>query len=98
MTADHSQSVITMTAFFLAMTLHPEVQEKAREEIDRIVGTYRLPTLSDRENLPYVGAVVKEALRWHTIAPMGLPHVASQDDICRQYQIPKGAMLLSNIW
>jgi cytochrome P450 len=54
-----------MSTFFLAMTLHPEVQRKAREEIDRVVGTYRLPTFSDRESLPYVEAVVKESFRWH---------------------------------
>jgi cytochrome P450 len=87
-----------MSTFFLAMTLHPEVLCKARDEIDRVVGTHRLPTFSDRESLPYVEAVVKESFRWHPIGPMGLPHVASQDDICGEYLIPKGAMLLPNIW
>lgn len=51
------------------MAIHPEIQQKAREEIDRVVGTHRLPTISDRENLPYVEAVVKEAFRWHPIGP-----------------------------
>jgi cytochrome P450 len=87
-----------MSTFFLAMTIHPEVQRKAREEIDRVVGTHRLPTFSDRENLPYVEAVVKESFRWHPIGPMGLPHVASQDDIYGEYLIPKGAMMIPNIW
>ncbi len=88
----------TMQTFFLAMTLYPEVQLKARQEIDRVVGTHRLPTLEDRPNLPYVEAVVKEAFRWHPIAPMGLPHVSAADDTCNGYFIPKGAMLLPNIW
>ena len=87
-----------MESFFLAMTLHPEVQAKAREEIDRVVGTHRLPTFSDRENLPYVEAVVKEAFRWHPIAPMGLPHVTTEDDVGNEYLIPKGAMIVPNIW
>jgi cytochrome P450 len=87
-----------MSTFFLAMTIHPEIQARAREEIDRVVGTHRLPTFADRDNLPYVEAVYKEAFRWHPIAPMGLPHVAAQDDICEDYLIPKGAMMIPNIW
>ncbi|KAH8897936.1 cytochrome protein [Thozetella sp. PMI_491] len=91
-------SVSTMQTFFLAMTLYPEVQAKAREEIDRVVGSQRLPTLDDRPNLPYVEAVVKEAFRWHPIAPMAIPHVSAADDIYNGYLIPKGAMLLPNVW
>jgi len=41
---------------------------------------------------------VKEVLRWHPVAPMGLPHTSTEDDICEGYLIPKGAMLLPNIW
>jgi cytochrome P450 len=91
-------SVSTMTSFFLAMSITPEVQRKAQEEIDRVVGSSRLPTFSDRENLPYVDAIVKEALRWHPIAPMGLPHMADQDDTYNGYFIPKGSLIIPSIW
>lgn len=33
---------------FLYMLLYPEVQYKAQEEIDRVIGTERPPTLNDR--------------------------------------------------
>ena len=36
-----------LVRFILAMTLHPEIQQKAQEEIDRVVGTGRLPTLAE---------------------------------------------------
>lgn len=49
-----------MYAFFLAMALNPAVQAKAQAEIDAVVGSDRLPTFADRENLPYVDALVKE--------------------------------------
>jgi len=80
------------------MSRNPEVQKRAQQEIDRVVGTDRLPDSGDRINLPYVDAIVKEVLRWHPIGPMGVPHVATQDDVYGGYLIPKGAMLLPAVW
>ena len=40
------------------MALHPEVQVKAQQELDSVVGTNRLPEFSDRPALPYVRALV----------------------------------------
>jgi cytochrome P450 len=80
------------------MALFPDVQRKAQEEIDRVVGTHRLPSFGDRENLPYLDAIVQEVLRWHPVAPMGIPHMTTEDDIYEGYLIPKGALLLPNIW
>lgn len=52
------------------MLLFPEVQKKAQAELDFVVGAERLPTFKDRVDLPYVDAMVKEVLRWHTVAPL----------------------------
>ena len=60
-----------MATFFLAMTMYPEIQRKAQEELDRIVGTDRLPEFSDEPSLPYTSAVMKEVLRWQQVAPFG---------------------------
>lgn len=53
------------------MCLHPRAQQRAQEEIDRVVGSEKLPTFEDRPNLPFVDACVKEVLRYWTIAPIG---------------------------
>jgi hypothetical protein len=53
------------------MTLHPEVQARARAELDAVVGQDRLPNCNDREHLPYIGALIKESVRWHCVAPSG---------------------------
>jgi len=79
------------------MTLFPEVQRKAQEELDRVFGGPALPTVEDRERLPYIDAIVKEALRWHVVAPLGVPHRTDEDDIVAGYLIPKNALLLPNI-
>lgn len=80
------------------MTVFPDVQRKAQEEIDRVIGKKRLPVASDRDNLPYLDATVKEVLRWHPVAPMGLPHTSTENDLCEGYLIPKGAMIFVNVW
>lgn len=53
------------------MVLFPDIQCRAHEEIDRIVGSNRLPELFDQENLPYITAIVKEILRWAPPLPLG---------------------------
>lgn len=95
---DDSQTVSSIACFFLLMAIHPEIQRKAQEEIDRVVGQDRLPSPSDRPNLPYVEAIVKELLRWHPVAPMGLPHSSSEDDVVEGYVIPKDALIFANLW
>ena len=56
----------------MAMVLFPEAQRMAQAEIDRVIGPDRLPSLADRENLPYVDALVKEVFRFNPVAPLGL--------------------------
>ena len=45
------------------MVLNPEVQEKARQELDRVIGRDRLPSLSDRTKLPYIDRIFYETAR-----------------------------------
>ncbi|KAJ9610637.1 hypothetical protein H2200_005414 [Cladophialophora chaetospira] len=91
-------TVSSVACFVLAMTLYPEAQKKAQEEIDAVVGTARFPTSSDRKNLPYVDALIKEVLRWHPVAPMAVPHVTTKADVYNDYLIPEGSFLIPNIW
>jgi hypothetical protein len=50
--------------------MHPAAQAKAFEEIDRVIGQDRLPTLADLENLPYIEALLKETFRWSPPLPI----------------------------
>jgi cytochrome P450 len=53
------------------MLLSPDIQKKAQDELDSVIGRDRLPTFEDRPRLPYVDAVCKEVLRWHPVVPAG---------------------------
>ncbi|KAF5391170.1 hypothetical protein D9757_002998 [Collybiopsis confluens] len=96
--AGAESTVSSLSSFTLAMILYPEVQERARREIDSVVGLGRLPDFSDRKSLPYIDAIVKEVLRWNPVAPLGLPHMATRDDKFRGYRIPAGTLVLGNTW
>ncbi|KAG1775192.1 cytochrome P450 [Suillus placidus] len=81
-----------------AMVLNPEVQKRAQAEIDRVVGSDRLPDFGDRVSMPYVEAVLRETMRFYPIVPLGAPHAAVDDDVYEGYFIPKGISILTNIW
>ncbi|TFK73304.1 cytochrome P450 [Pluteus cervinus] len=83
---------------FLALSLHPEVQKRARSEIASVTGMTRLPVFNDRPSLPYVEAICRELRRWRPEAPAGVPRATSQDDIYQGYFIPKGSMIFFNTW
>ncbi|QRV97076.1 cytochrome P450 family protein [Ceratobasidium sp. AG-Ba] len=87
-------------AFFSAMVQFPEIQAKAQREIDGVTAADRLPTLDDRPQLPYVGRLFEEVLRWCPPVPSGFPHACFKDDLYKRYRIPKGATIHSvgNIW
>jgi len=88
----------TLNVFFLAMTLHPAVQKKAQEEIDRVVGSQRLPTFGDRPALPYIDAIFREVLRWRPVVPLGFVHTTVEDDVYNGVFIPKGAFVFPSTW
>ncbi|KAJ6257386.1 Cytochrome P450 monooxygenase CLM2 [Drechslerella dactyloides] len=90
-------TVAALGFFYLAMMLYPEMQQKAWEEIDRVVGGDRLPGFDDRENLPYIEALVKETFRWVPTVPMGVPHTTDEEDEYGGYRIPKGSMVVTSI-
>ncbi|KAF8874760.1 cytochrome P450 [Infundibulicybe gibba] len=91
-------TVFTVHGFFMAMALYPDIQRKAQAELDSVLGKNRLPEFSDRDALPYVNAVAKEAMRWQNITPLAFPHVSTCDDEYDGYFIPKGTLVMGNTW
>ncbi|KAA1476628.1 cytochrome P450 [Dentipellis sp. KUC8613] len=91
-------SSTAMAWFMLAMLLYPDVQQRAQEEIDNVVGRSRTPTFADLNQLPYIQAVSKEILRWRSPALFGVPLTTSSDDWYEGMFIPKGTSCLPNMW
>ncbi|KAF9070698.1 cytochrome P450 1 [Rhodocollybia butyracea] len=88
----------SISSFLLTVTLHPEVQVKAQAEIDRVIGRDRLPTFEDRKSLLYIEGIYREIMRLHPPGPLAINHVSTEDDFYNGYHIPKGCVVVPNIW
>ncbi|KAF6790296.1 cytochrome P450 2D18 [Colletotrichum sojae] len=75
--ADTTATATLTNILFLGK--HPEVQQKAQVELDRVCGTARMPDWSDFKDLPYINCILKEGLRLRPIIPAGIPHGSKQD-------------------
>ncbi|TCD64635.1 hypothetical protein EIP91_003837 [Steccherinum ochraceum] len=81
-----------------AGSVYVEVQRKAQAEIDSVVGRDKLPDFSDRDDLPYVEAILKELMRFHTVIPLSGPRSTLKDDFLNGYLIPKDTTIIPNSW
>uniref|UniRef100_A0A672MLK3 Vitamin D 25-hydroxylase n=1 Tax=Sinocyclocheilus grahami TaxID=75366 RepID=A0A672MLK3_SINGR len=81
----------------LYMALYPRIQEKVQMEIDCILNG-RPPALEDKQRMPYVEAVLHEVLRFCNVVPLGIFRATSQDAVVRGYTIPRGTMVITNLY
>ncbi|KAG6916586.1 hypothetical protein DXG01_006236 [Tephrocybe rancida] len=89
-------AAVTLTVI-LAMVTNPEMHKKAQDELKMVLGP-RTPTFKDRDDLPYVHAIIKEILRWRPPLPVSIVRASNQDDIYRGYFIPKKTIIIPNLW
>ncbi|KAK0480064.1 cytochrome P450 [Armillaria novae-zelandiae] len=93
-----AKTVSVVLSTMLAFLLYPEVQARAQAELDAVVGPTRLPNFDDRPQLPYIDAILLEALRWNPVVPLSIAHRNVQEDVYRGYYIPAGTTVVGNTW
>ncbi|KAK1835309.1 cytochrome P450 [Podospora conica] len=96
--AGSNTTLATTTVALLNIMQNPAVFAKARAELDRVVGTDRLPSLSDRSQLRYIDYIVEETTRWRPLSPIGIPHKSLKDDVYNGMFIPKGTFVYYNTY
>ncbi|KAI8372833.1 cytochrome P450 [Radiomyces spectabilis] len=77
---------------------HPEVQAKAQQELDQVVGSDQLPREKDLDQLPYIQSIVTEVLRYRPPLWLNLPHMTGERQIYKGYEIPAGLGIMHNIY
>ncbi|KAJ3983249.1 cytochrome P450 [Lentinula detonsa] len=93
--------ITSLRTFILAMMCSPDVQQEAQEELDRVIGREQLPDYDDLDNqdsLPYLWAVIYECFRWQPTVPLAIPHKSDEEDTYQGYYIPKGSIVIPNVW
>lgn len=97
-TAGMDTTAISVEWAMAELIRNPRVQQKAQEELDKVIGLERVMTEADFSSLPYLQCVAKEALRLHPPTPLMLPHRASANVKVGGYDIPKGSNVHVNVW
>ncbi|XP_057990302.1 iridoid oxidase-like [Hevea brasiliensis] len=94
-----SETTSAATEWAMAELLRkPEAMRKVKEELNEVVGENRNVEESDIEKLPYLQAVVKEALRLHPSVPLLVPKNTMQDTNFMGYHIAKDTQVFVNAW
>lgn len=82
----------------LYMVHNPKIQERNHKDLDEVVGRGRMPELGDRSKLPFVDATIAEIMRFSSLVPLLFPHSTTVDTHLKNYFIPKGTVVLFNVW
>ena len=62
----------TLLFSIMYMVNYPNVQKRVQDELDSVVGPSRLPSLNDKDELPYLEATISEIQRCGNIAHMAV--------------------------
>uniref|UniRef100_A0A1W7HBS3 Cytochrome P450 n=1 Tax=Scoparia dulcis TaxID=107240 RepID=A0A1W7HBS3_SCODU len=77
---------------------NPYIINKAKEELNRVVGRNRWAEDNDFPKLSYLEAIIAETLRLHPPGTILAPHYAMEDCNVAGYDVAKGTSVLVNIW
>ncbi|MEW5313289.1 MAG: hypothetical protein WDW38_004870 [Sanguina aurantia] len=94
--AGHETTAAVLTWTFYLLATHPEVSEKLREEVDRVLGD-RTPTIADMKELAYTTRVINESMRLYPQPPVLLRRALVEDKF-DNFVIPAGSDIFISVW
>ncbi|GMR45665.1 hypothetical protein PMAYCL1PPCAC_15860, partial [Pristionchus mayeri] len=95
--AGQETTTTTLRWAMLIFAKHPEIQEKLREEVHRVVGKDHIPFMADQQKMPYARACVLELQRFANILQTNVQRTAVRDVEIRGHLIPKDTWINADI-
>ncbi|KAJ2913751.1 hypothetical protein MD484_g6663, partial [Candolleomyces efflorescens] len=89
--------VAAILSWIWRMLKHPRILARVHAELDQVLNG-RLPQFDDQDRLPYLMATLMESMRIAPPAPIGAPHLNTEDDVFGDYFIPKASVIVANVW
>nr|QQL94706.1 cytochrome P450 2f2d [Lateolabrax maculatus] len=87
----------TLLTGFLYLMTYPHIQERCQQEIDEVLEGKDRATFDDRNNMPYVQAVIHEVQRIANTVPLSVFHCTTKDTELMGYVIPRGTLIIPNL-
>ncbi|XP_016375479.1 sterol 26-hydroxylase, mitochondrial-like [Sinocyclocheilus rhinocerous] len=79
----------TMLWALYLLSRDPEAQEALYQDVTRVLKGDRIPTAQEVNSMPYLKAVIKEALRMYPVVPMNSRLIAENDVVIGGHFFPK---------
>ncbi|KAF8788486.1 Cytochrome P450 2C38 like protein [Argiope bruennichi] len=88
----------TIGSLLVELSKHPDVQRKVQEELDSVVGRERLPSWTDKQNLPYMDATIQELYRKAALFLVLTMYSNFKETTIEGYRIPKRSIVIANLY
>ncbi|CAI2187348.1 519_t:CDS:2, partial [Funneliformis geosporum] len=97
--AGHDTTSMALSTSFYFLAKHPEMQERAREEVISVLGNEPLiPTTEQLKAMKYINAVIKESLRIYPPSTAIIPRKLKKPKKIGPYLLPANVICSTNIW
>ena len=90
-------SSTTLKWILLYLCLYPEIQNKCREEINKVLDKNSRFNMSQATSLPYTMATITEIQRVARVAPMSLLHATRTTTNIGEFTFPPGSLFVANL-
>ncbi len=88
----------TLVWAIVYMLRNPDVYKKVQKEVDDVIGHSRLPSVKDRQQMPYTEACLLEVQRMGDIVPLGVPRITTESINFHGYRIPKDTTIMPDLY
>ena len=92
------EGTVRNVAFVILQALkNPDMQQKIHEELEKVKPDM-VASMPNPEHLPYLEAFTLECIRYYSVSNVCIPHWASEDTELEGFTIPKGAIIVGNLY